>query len=263
MNFFEIASAHLKSLTDNERKLFDYIVKNMNDVKGMSIREVSAKCFVSTATFLRFVRKIGFSGYSELITVLKFTTRDAVMTQTAHPETQFVVPQKNYREEYLKNIEETVHVLRPELLHQITAKMNTMHTLFIFATGISKGAAHYIADQYRLAGFNVVFPSDRLYRKAAIGHIEPEDLVLIIDYSGEEPEFISLIQQLTDHRPLHPMIMSITGADNNAIQNLSDANLYTFVDEVTGPQGATITSRVSAVVLMELVLYQWLEDQGI
>ncbi|HAT55660.1 MAG TPA: MurR/RpiR family transcriptional regulator [Lactobacillus sp.] len=260
MNFFEIVSTHLQSLTDNERKLFDYIVKHMSDVKDMSIREVSATCFVSTATFLRFVRKIGFSGYSEFITVLKFTTRDNEAGRKEDHTSQFVVDQTSYREDYLKNIEETVHVLRPEILHQLTAKLSHTRTIFIFARGLSKSAARYITNLYQLSGFSVSFPEDQLYRRAAMDHITSDDLILIIDYTGEEPEFVSLIQQIFKDPIDRPMVLSITGADNNTIQNLSDINFYTFVDQLKSREGVEIGSRVSAIVIMELVLYQWLEE---
>ncbi|WP_421016603.1 MurR/RpiR family transcriptional regulator [Furfurilactobacillus cerevisiae] len=260
MNFFEIVSTHLQSLTDNERKLFDYIVKNMGDVQEMSIREVSATCFVSTATFLRFVRKIGFSGYSEFITVLKFTTRDNASEARDQANNQFVVNQSSYREDFLKNIEETVHVLRPEVLHQITAKLSHTRTIFIFARGLSKSAARYITNLYQLAGFNVSFPEDQLYRRAAMDHITAEDLILIIDYTGEEVEFVNLIQQVFKEPLNRPMVLSITGADNNTIQNLSDINLYTFFDQIRSKEGVEISSRVTAIVIMELILYQWLDE---
>lgn len=70
MDFFEISSKYVNSLTKGERGLFDYVIKHMDEIKNKSIREVSAACFVSTTTFLRFVRKIGYTGYSEFTTVL-------------------------------------------------------------------------------------------------------------------------------------------------------------------------------------------------
>ena len=73
MNFFEIVSSHLKDLTDNEHKLFEFVVSNMENINGKSIRSVASMAYVSTATFIRFVKKIGFSGYSEFATVIKFT----------------------------------------------------------------------------------------------------------------------------------------------------------------------------------------------
>jgi len=97
MNFFEIVNPHLASLTDNERTLFDYVIKNMNQIKSKSIREVASETYVSTATFIRFVKKIGFSGFSEFITVIKYTDLDSA--DKAEP-TKFVVKQKDYREEY-------------------------------------------------------------------------------------------------------------------------------------------------------------------
>lgn len=60
MNFFDIVEPHLKMLTKNEQVLFDYVVSNMNKIKNQSIREVAGETYVSTATFLRFVKKIGF-----------------------------------------------------------------------------------------------------------------------------------------------------------------------------------------------------------
>ncbi len=57
MDFFEISSKTVASLTRNERILFDYVVKNMNLIKNQSIREVSAECFVSTTTFFAFCKK--------------------------------------------------------------------------------------------------------------------------------------------------------------------------------------------------------------
>lgn len=105
MDFFEIANSHISELTKNEQILFDYVINNLENIKSKSIREVADDCFVSTTTFLRFVRKLGFSGFSEFTTVIKYT----LLYKTPLPESSpFVVSQKDYREEYLKNLVESV-----------------------------------------------------------------------------------------------------------------------------------------------------------
>ncbi|EAG1142648.1 MurR/RpiR family transcriptional regulator, partial [Listeria monocytogenes] len=53
---------------------------------------------------------------------------------------------------------------------------------------------------------------------------------------------------------------SITGADNNIIQNMSDINLYIFTDEIE-MNNLDITSRISTIAIMELILYQFMEDE--
>lgn len=100
MNFFEIVNAHLSSLTKSEQSLFDYVIKNMDHIKTQSIREVAAETFVSTATFFCVLsKKIGFSGFSEFTTVIKFTVLNNKDEEKPSP---FTVSQTDYREEYLK-----------------------------------------------------------------------------------------------------------------------------------------------------------------
>lgn len=93
----------------------------MQKIQGKSIREVSSLAYVSTATFLRFVQKIGFSGYSKFTTVIKFTLIN--QQQNAKEKLPFTVKQNDYREEYLKNIIEAVRVIKPAKLARVTAKL--------------------------------------------------------------------------------------------------------------------------------------------
>ncbi|WP_088809154.1 MULTISPECIES: MurR/RpiR family transcriptional regulator [Listeria] len=254
MDFFEISSKHVSTLTRNERILFDYVVKNMNTIKNQSIREVSAECFVSTTTFLRFVRKLGFSGYSEFTTVLKFT----LLSKVELKPSPFVVEQKDYREEYLKNIIESVRVLEPSKMTKITRKLMNKSKIYFFAKGLSKHAAQYIKYLYTMSGFLVEFPEDYQYRQAILQHIGPDDLVFILTYGGHDIELIQTAQKLKA-RKTPPMLISITGADNNIIQNMSDINLYIFTDEIE-LDALDITSRISTIAIMELILYQFMED---
>ncbi len=127
MDFYEIVNSHLAELTRNERVLFDYVISNLNVIKNKSIREVSEECFVSTTTFLRFVRKIGFSGYSEFSTVIKYT----LLTKNDVPQqSPFVVSQRDYREEYLKNLIESVRVMDSDKIKKIVLAMQEKPKIF-------------------------------------------------------------------------------------------------------------------------------------
>ncbi len=254
MDFFEISSSHVSTLTRNERILFDYVVKNIHTIKTQSIREVSAACFVSTTTFLRFVRKLGFTGYSEFTTVLKFTS----LGNARVGPSPFVATQKDYREEYLKNVIESVRVLEAAKLVTITEKLMDSPRIYIFAKGLSKYAAKYIKYLYTMSGFIVEFPEDYQYRQAVLTHITTDDLVFVLTYEGHDIELIQIVQKLRNHKH-SPLLISITGADNNIIQNMSDINLYIFTDEIK-MDNLDITSRISTIAIMELIIYQYMED---
>ncbi|MDB6273692.1 SIS domain-containing protein, partial [Listeria monocytogenes] len=78
-------------------------------------------------------------------------------------------------------------------------------------------------------------------------------------YGGHDIELIQTAQKLKSRNET-PMLISITGADNNIIQNMSDINLYIFTDEIE-MNNLDITSRISTIAIMELILYQFMEDE--
>lgn len=256
MDFFEIVNPHITDLTKNEQILFDYVMSNMDVIKNKSIREVADDCFVSTTTFLRFVRKLGFSGFSEFTTVIKYTLLNKKELTSQSP---FLVSQKDYREEYLKNVVESVRVMDSEKVRRVVDQLKKKPKIFLFAKGLSKEIMRYIKYLYNTAGFFVIFPEDQQTRAITLQQVMKEDVVFIFSYKGEDVELMDCIRKMKNST--HPLIVSITGADNNLIQNSSDVNLYVFTDEIS-LNHLDITSHIAMIALMELILYQLIEDSG-
>lgn len=253
MDFFNIVEPHLKDLSENEHQLFDFVVQNMDELNGLNIREVASMAYVSTATFLRFVRKIGFSGFSEFATVIKFT----LMNNQEQSPTTLSLPLEKYRNEYIKNIEETIRVLKADQLQRIADKLSSHPNIFLFSNGTTKHLTEYIQYLYSMTGFNTIFPQDHDYRRLAEQQINDDSLVFIMSFNGENEEFIRLINNLL-RKGINPLIVSITGANNNTIQNLSDINFYIFTDQIK-INNTDIGSRIAVIAIMELIFYQYVE----
>ena len=58
-------SQKVKDLNELELIVYTFIVENMEHVGGMTIRDLSDSCHVSTSTILRCLTKLGYSGYTE------------------------------------------------------------------------------------------------------------------------------------------------------------------------------------------------------
>lgn len=56
----------IKKLNNLEMGAYDYIIKNLEKIPFLTIRELSEHTHVSTTTLLRMCTKLGFDGYSEL-----------------------------------------------------------------------------------------------------------------------------------------------------------------------------------------------------
>lgn len=251
MDFFEITSKHINSLNNSEKELYNYIIRNMEEVKKSTIRDLAAKCYVSPATIIRFLRKIGFSGYSDFSAIIKYT--DINIVENTNP---FVVSQENYRIEYLKNIYESVRVLDEAKVDKIIELLKGKPRIVVMARGLNKSVAHYFEYIFSGLGFEVVFPEDHYFRKMLLNGIRNNDLVFFLSYGGEDRKLIWDIEQLNIKSKA--TVVSITSANNNPVQNMSHINLYVFADSIQFNE-IDMTSRISMISIIELIAYKYME----
>lgn len=60
------AYSQVENLNEAELCVYNYIVKNLKHILNISVRELADEVHVSTATVMRFCKKMGYSGFSEL-----------------------------------------------------------------------------------------------------------------------------------------------------------------------------------------------------
>ena len=97
MDFYDKTSNVLSELTSSEQEIFNYVIKNLHVVKNMSIRQLADKCFISTTTLFRFVKKLGYEGYADFIE----DVREAEYA-SRKIEIPNILANDNYRDSYLR-----------------------------------------------------------------------------------------------------------------------------------------------------------------
>ena len=71
VNIMIFTYEQISKLNDTELIVYNYIIKNMNQVLNMNIRELASKSHVSTATITRFCHKLNCDGFVEFKIELK------------------------------------------------------------------------------------------------------------------------------------------------------------------------------------------------
>ena len=247
MDFFEQTNAHVAELNENERKIFDYIVRNIHSVKEMQIRTLAANCYVSTTTIIRLAKKLGFAGYRELIDSIRATCHS--LNQTDLPE---VFWKRTYSEEYLKNIIESVRVVTQDQLGQFVQYLKGEPVIHFLGCGLSCTVAQYGFQLFSAMGYHASLPMSSFDRKSALLKLKDGDIIFAYSFTGKETAIIEFIEQAS--LKCKPSIVSITRAGNNIIQNMSDLNFYVFSDQVIY-NDLDITSRVSMIAVTEMLAY--------
>lgn len=247
MDFYSYTSERLDRLSNTERNVFNFVIKNMHQVKNMSIRELAAECYVSTTTLFRFVKKLGFEGYSEFVAAIKET--EANSRRIDIPDVVFGA---DYQNSYLKNITEAVQVITEEKKEKFNQIMSRYPKIYILAQGLSLDVGWYFYRMLITCGYEVEFPEQEYQFKAMLRHVKRDDALLVLSYTGNNEVVIRQLEEI--FAIATPTIISITRADNNVIQNMSDLNFYMFADEVQYLD-QDVTSRCGMIAIFESLMY--------
>ena len=253
-DFYDFTSARISSLSNTEKQIFNYVVRNMHIVKGMSIRDLAAACFVSTTTLFRFVKKLGFSGYSEFTAMIRLT--EMTSKNIAIPN---VISKKDYQEDYLKNVIEAVKVISNDKIELFNRIMDRYPIVYILGIGLSADVAQYLRRILTVLGYHAETPIEDYEIKSILKRIKRDDVLMVLSYSGNNQTLARYIEQIVTVAT--STIISITRADNNIIQNMSDLNFYVFADDISF-DGIDITSRCGMIAVIETLMYKRITDRN-
>lgn len=247
-DFYDMTNDRLDSLNPTEKKIYNYIVQNMAEVKHLSIRQLAQDCFVSPSTVYRLIKKLGFSGYTEYTAILKIT--DITREKAEIPK---ILKNKGYQEEYLKNIIESVRVIRKEDVKTIRQRLKKDPNIYIIGNSLTRAVAEYIEHLFCCYGCKAQYIFQDYVIDSVVAHITDNDMVIAMSYSGNDPQLVSILERIK-HK-CTPLLISFTRADNNMIQMITDMNLYYFVEEIKYNH-YDLTSTVAMICVFELILYR-------
>lgn len=247
MDFFEQTNEFVSRLNENERKLFEYVVHNIHAVKDMNIRAIASNCYVSTTTVIRFVKKLGFSGYRAFTDSIRLTCH--ALRQNEVPD---VLWKQTYSEEYLKNIIESVRVVTQEKIQRFTGYVRRHAPIYFLGSGLNREAARYAYHLFTALGYYTYLPVEDYEVASTLAQIKDGDIIFAFSFDGEDTAIIELIEKA--NLKCKPIVVSITWSGNNIIQNLSDLDFYVFADHVRC-NGVDLTSRVSMIAIAEMLAY--------
>ena len=246
-DFFEATQKNVPNLNRTERQLFEYVIKNMDNVKNMSIQKFAEECFISTTTVFRFTQKLGFSGYAEFINSLLVT---------AHQNKSIKAPEglygKSYSEEYLKNIIETVRVISGKNMAAVSEALDNVENIYIIADENSAAAGLYTERLFVGLGFQAYYLTALYDLQTLPGRVTGRDLIIALSYSGKDTNVLETVERVLSNEK--PFLMSITRAENNPLESISNVNFYIFADEIHS-NGIDLTTSVPSIIVMELLAY--------
>ena len=204
MDTLLIIRQNYSNFTPVEKKIADYIFEVEEQILGKSAQEVAKDLGTSTAALVRFSRKLGYAGFSQL-------------KQKLSASYAFHADDKKYYEEVsdaetprsLKNklkvrinhmVETTNDALADEAVEKAVAMIKNKDLLFVFGIGASAIVAQDIFQKFSRIGKKVVFLQDTHLFVSALAVHQNDALFMAVSMKGETKEVIDiakLAQEMT------------------------------------------------------------------
>ena len=240
------------NMTDVDKKIADYINENKESISKLSVSELSKKSNVSSASIVRFSRKLGYSGFGELkIEIAKDLTLNS-------KDYSYIVKDSDVG---INNIVNNITNKSIETIANIT-KLNELGTIekaiekiinsknvYIFGVGASSLVALDLQQKLLRINKPAITFLDSHTQLMVSSNLNKDDIAISISYSGKSKEVIKSIENAKINGT---KCISITKYGENDLTNMCDINLFVPNIENNLREGA-ISSRIAMLTLIDII----------
>ena len=247
------------NLTKNEKKLSNYILENVNEVIYDSIQSIASKTDTSPAAIIRFSKKLGYNGFSELKVDLAKDNTDQLplfSEEICMKDSLNTIVKKSMTSD-TSTVEQTYKLLKIETLENAVEAMKKAKKIYLFGISSSGICCYDLAQKLSRIGYDVVFFNDFHMQLAATTYITNEDVALAISYSGNTKEVNVAMEYAKSQGAT---TIAITQFIKSQLLKFSDLVLYVPSQEKDLRLGA-VSSRNASLILTDLLYLGMIKDE--
>lgn len=240
MNFKQRVLNHEFQLNDTDDRIEEYINLHRKEIMGLSIQKVAADLYISPNSVMRFSKKLGYSGFSEL----KYS-----LNGEDNPEDKEKTLVNQLMENLPKNIVRTLDTIEEGIIRKASAMLKEADCCIFAGVGDSYPFCEMMKNNLRCLGKKVqcdVQIHDMIY---SVEHGSHRDVVVIISARGENERLIGLAKCAKEKGM---KVISITHLEDNPLSRTADLKLN-FYGPYRMVNGYNVTDRCGLMVLLRLL----------
>ena len=190
------------SLTPTDKKILEFILSNPQKVQTHGIRSLAVATFTSPASIERLAKKLGYSGYSELLFQAKHIAATNAVPQSTDLYNFTTLPQR-------------------DLELKIAQLFDRKHYFYIYGEGFNEFVTGYIYRKFLVTHFPALLLSGL---EIPLVYEEDQDpVLLLISRSGENFACLQKIEQIEQ---VNGALISLTANPNSTIAKKSDVPIF-------------------------------------
>lgn len=210
VSILDFTYAQVSGLNETESYVYNYVMQNKNQVLEESIRDLADHVHVSTATVIRFCKKLGCSGFTEL----KYKLRESLAIETYEHSIQqstFGDFSKHIQsDEYAADIQKAVDLIK------------NADSLFVLGLSPFNGIAQFLAHSFSYLGYYCTAIEDKFCHVPKV--LENQSAVILIVY--DEIVEKELFEEVEKYKAKNYKVIMITSTDIGVMKYLCDHIIY-------------------------------------
>ena len=237
-------------LGPSEKKIADYILKNEQEVTSLPINELAALSGSTAATIVRFSRRLGFKGFTDLRIGLagEMISTSSINSKITKNDSCFEIFNKRINDISV-SLWNTESVLDAEQLGLAAKTIMKANRIVIFGLGNSAAIAQDAAHKFLRLGLNAQACTDNHLQAIIASHLDRNSVSIGISHSGASTDIIDALQL---SKIGSATTICITNYANSPIVNNSDICLFTKSDE-TSHSILAMSSRIAQLAIFDAI----------
>ncbi|MGM9960642.1 MAG: MurR/RpiR family transcriptional regulator [Allobaculum sp.] len=256
--YYKIREAY-DSLTNTDKTIADYILKNKRKIILMSSQALGQETKTSAAAWIRFAQHMGYKGLSALKADLTIDDddEDVMFDVLISDDDSVEVLVKKMHQLSLNNSAELYKLINVDALEDVINHTIAAEKIYLLGVGGSGIVCMDFMEKLYRIGKEVIFNEDSHVLISRLAHITERDMVIAVSYSGETNIINDSVKYAKEQGAY---IAAITQYNlRSTLVSLADTPLYTPVVEKELRIGS-IFSRNSAIALTDLIFCGLLKE---
>lgn len=237
MKFKERVLIYEDKLKDTDDQIVDYINNNTEEFLSQSIQKTAEILFTVPNTIVRFSKKLGYSGFSDLKHCLK--NEDKLQSSKDS--------NKNFS--ILNNINKTIELIDINIINKVAKKIVESKNILCIGTGDSIYFCEILTKNLRCVGKKSEFFQHRHDMIYNIDKCDNKDVIIAISVSGETKQLIEAVNIAKDRGTY---VIALTHLSVNCISELADAKLHYWAPKMS-INNYNATDRVGILIVTRLL----------
>lgn len=241
----------------SEQSIIDYLLKNPEEIRPLTTKQLADRCYSSSSTVVRLCRKLDCKGYNDFkilfLSEIEKTNKAITTIDANYPfQKNASLPEvcNSLKNLYADAIFETTSLIDYESYKKAASILYKAKYIDIYGAATNQSLAYDFKMNMLRINHKVNIPMSHQELVVNAAYSTPEHASIVISYTGETPETLEYCKLLKATGS--PMIC-ITSLDNNSISDYCDISLKIVSKEKMFSKIGMFSSKISIMLILDIL----------